>query len=55
MVLHVGAYFSAMTPPPHGARFLREIVMRLEMPDPQGRYRIPFMLAPNSYAVWYSG
>ena len=55
MVLDVGAYFSAMTPPAHGPRFLREVVMRLEMPDPDGRYHIPFMLAPNSYSVWYSG
>ena len=55
MVLDVGAYFSAMTPPPHGPRFLREVVMRLEMPDPDRRYHIPFMLAPNSYSVWYSG
>ena len=55
MVLDVGAWFSAMTPPPHGPRFLREVVMRLEMPDPDRRYHIPFMLAPNSYSVWYSG
>ena len=55
MVLGAGAYFSAMTPPPHGPRFMREVVVRLEMPDPEGRYHIPFMLAPNSYSVWYSG
>ena len=55
MVLDAGAYFSAMTPPPHGPRFMREAVVRLEMPDPEGRYHIPFMLAPNSHSVWYSG
>ena len=55
MVLDVGAWFSAMTPPAHGPRFLRDVVMRLEMPDPDRRYHIPFMLAPNSYSVWYSG
>ena len=55
MVLDVGAYFSAMTPPPHGPRFMREAVVRLEMPDPEGRYPIPFMLAPNSHSAWYSG
>ncbi len=55
MVLDAGAYFSAVTPPPHGPRFMREVVVRLEMPDPEGRYHIPFMLAPNSYSVWYSG
>lgn len=55
MVLDVGACFSAMTPPPHGPRFMREVVVRLEMPDPDGRYHIPFMLAPNAYSVWYSG
>ncbi len=55
MVLDVGAYFSAMTPPPRGPRFIREVVMRLEMPDPDGRYHIPFVLAPNAYSVWYSG
>ena len=55
MVLDAGAYFSAMTPPPHGPRFMREVVVRLEMPDPEGRYHIPFMLAPNAYSVWYSG
>lgn len=55
MVLDAGAYFSAMTPPQHGPRFMREVVVRLEMPDPEGRYHIPFMLAPNAYSVWYSG
>ena len=55
MVLDTGAYFSAMTPPPHGPRFMREIVMRFDMPDPDGRYHIPFVLAPNAYSVWYSG
>ena len=34
--------------------FLKEIVIRFAMPDPDKRYHIPVILAPNTYSVWLS-
>ena len=54
MVLQTGEYFKAMGLPSAGMTIMREVVVRLEMPDPEARYHIPLMLAPNSYSVWWS-
>jgi len=54
MVLQTGAYFAARGQPPGGMQILDEVVIRFRMPDPQARYHIPLMLAPNSYSVWWS-
>ena len=54
LVLQSGAYFQAQSPERDAIQILKEIVIRFEMPDPDGRYHIPLMLAPNSYSVWWS-
>ena len=52
LVLQAGDYFRSSGLGDANGRSLKEIVMRFQMPDPDGRYHIPFMLAPNSYSVW---
>lgn len=54
IILQTGSYFDARSLPVSGKKFLREVVVRFEMPDPAARYHLPFMLAPYSYSVWFS-
>ena len=54
LVLHTGAYFATRSIPVAGMQILHEVVIRFAMPDPEARYHIPLMLAPNSYSVWWS-
>ena len=54
IVLQTGAYFDARSLPVTGEKYLREVVVRFEMPNPEARYHLPFMLAPHSYSVWFS-
>ena len=54
MVLHTGAYFAGRGVPVAGLQIHDEVVIRFAMPDPQARYHMPLMLAPNSYSVWFS-
>ena len=52
MVFQTGDYFARQQ---HlGHRIIQEVVIRLQMPNPNGKYHIPLMLAPNSYSVWWS-
>ena len=61
MVLQTGEYFQQMQMqmqmqlPESEVRIQKEIVIRFEMPDADGKYHMPMMLAPNSYSVWFSG
>ena len=54
MVFQTGDYFAQMNLPSSGLTILRDVVIRFEMPDPDARYHLPLMLAPNSYSVWWS-
>jgi 5-hydroxyisourate hydrolase len=54
LVFQTGDYFAAQPIPVTGMQIIREVVIRLAMPDPDARYHIPLMLAPNSYSVWWS-
>lgn len=54
MVLQTGEYFAKQALPQSGMKILKEVVVRFEMPEADGAYHIPFMLAPNSYSVWLS-
>lgn len=54
MIFQTGTYFEQMNLPSSGLKTVRDIVIRFEMPDPEARYHIPIMLAPNSYSVWWS-
>ncbi len=55
LVFGADAYFEQMPLPPAGLKPVRQVVIRLEMPDPDARYHIPVILAPNGYSVWWSG
>ena len=54
LVFQTGDYFSARSPQRSAVQILQDVVIRFTMPDPEGRYHIPLMLAPNSYSVWWS-
>ena len=54
MVIASGAYFSGREIPVTGTQILHEIVIRFSMPDPDARYHIPGIMAPNSYSCWWS-
>ena len=55
MVLETGVYFEARGQAGEGGQICKTAVVRFSMPDPDRRYHIPMMLAPNSYSVWWSG
>ncbi|MEP1206343.1 MAG: hydroxyisourate hydrolase [Rhizobiaceae bacterium] len=52
LVLQVADYFEPQGLTDAEGRNLKEVVMRFQMPDPDGRYHMPFILAPNAYSVW---
>lgn len=54
LVLDTGPYFAALDAARARPRIMTEIVARFVMPDPEGVYHIPMMLAPNSCAIWWS-
>lgn len=54
LVLQTGDYFKARGINEAESRICKEAVIRFSMPDPDRRYHIPMMLAPNSYSVWWS-
>lgn len=54
IVLQTGEYFAKQPLPQSGKQILKEVAVRFEMPEADGAYHIPFMLAPNSYSVWLS-
>lgn len=55
LVLQTGAYFEARGTQATPMQICQETVIRFQMPDPEARYHIPMMLAPNSHSVWWSG
>ena len=55
LLFHSGPYFAAQAIPKAGMQIIQEVVIRFAMPDPDARYHMPLMLAPNSYSVWWSG
>ncbi len=55
LVLQTGDYFDARGAKATEMQICRETVIRFQMPDPDARYHIPMMLAPNSHSVWWSG
>ena len=54
LVLDTADYFKARGIEESGSQICRQVVVRFSMPDPDRRYHIPMMLAPNSYSVWWS-
>jgi len=54
LVFQSGRYFAAQGLPEPAMQILNDVVIRFSMPDQNGSYHIPLMLAPNSYSVWWS-
>lgn len=54
LVFRTGDYFAAQPMPAAPMQIVREVVIRFSMPDPDGAYHIPLILAPNGYSVWWS-
>ena len=54
LVFQTADYFSARSQQSEQMQILRDVVIRIEMPNPDGLYHFPLMLAPNSYSVWWS-
>ena len=54
LVFQTGAYFARQGLPILGMRIMNTVVLRFNMPDPEGAYHMPLMIAPNSYSAWWS-
>ncbi len=54
LVFETGPYWDARTAQSHGIRIMDEIVIRFSMPDAEGRYHMPLILAPHGYSTWSS-
>jgi 5-hydroxyisourate hydrolase len=54
LVFKIGKYFAAQSLPHPTTQTVREVVIRLSMPDANAIYHIPLMIAPNSCSVWWS-
>ena len=54
LVVQVADYFAGNGSEPTSDSVLREAVFRFAIPQPEGAYHIPMMLAPSSYSVWFA-
>lgn len=55
LVFTTGTYWASRAVADETRQFLKDIVVRFAMPDPDKRYHIPVILSPNTYSVWLSG
>ncbi|KIC20365.1 5-hydroxyisourate hydrolase [Leisingera sp. ANG-Vp] len=54
LVFETGPYWVAKNGAPLAGRHIRQIVLRFEMPKPEGLYHMPVILGPNTYSTWAS-
>lgn len=54
LMIDSATYFAARGQEPETARLVSQLIVRFHMTDPDGKYHIPLMIAPNSYSVWWS-
>jgi 5-hydroxyisourate hydrolase len=54
LVFETGPYWTARKDGPAAGRYIRQIVLRFEMPDSGGLYHMPVILGPNTYSTWSS-
>ena len=55
LVFATGIYWRKFPVAKDQSKIIAEIVLRFQMPDPDGKYHMPVILSPNSYSVWASG
>lgn len=55
LVFYSANYYHALNLPDDGYQILEKVVVRIALPDPDGKYHLPVMLSPHSYSIWWSG
>jgi len=55
LVFHLASYYGAFNLPDDGYQILEKVVVRISLPEPDGKYHLPIMLSPHSYSIWWSG
>lgn len=54
LVFQTGRYFAAQTVDAVPGQEQQEVALRFAMPDPQGTYHLPLIMAPNGCSAWWS-
>ena len=54
LVFHSAAYFKSQPATPEARQIMDVVVVRIVIPDPQGKVHIPVVLSPHSYTIWWS-
>ena len=54
LVFHSAAYFDAQPATPKARQIMDVVVVRIAIPEPQGKVHIPVVLSPHSYTIWWS-
>jgi 5-hydroxyisourate hydrolase len=54
LVFQTGRYFAAQSAAAVPGQERQEVVLRFAMPDPDGAYHMPLIMAPNSCSAWWS-
>ena len=54
LVFHSAAYFDSQPAMPKVRQIMDVVVVRIVIPDPQGKVHIPVVLSPHSYTIWWS-
>jgi 5-hydroxyisourate hydrolase len=54
LAFDLAAYFAGRPVPSPGQRIVGEVAMRFAMPDRDGRYHLPVIIAPNGISAWWS-
>ena len=54
LIFGVGQHFATHANAGLGERIVEDVIVRLRLPDPDGKYHIPIILAPNGASLWWS-
>ncbi len=54
LVFHSAAYFDAQPATPKARQIMDVVVVRIAIPEPDGKVHIPVVLSPHSYTIWWS-
>jgi 5-hydroxyisourate hydrolase len=54
LVFQTGRYFAAQSAETVPGQAQQEVVLRFAMPDPDGSYHMPLIMAPNGCSSWWS-
>jgi 5-hydroxyisourate hydrolase len=54
LLFQTGRYYAAQSVTEIPGQAQREVVLRFAMPDPDGAYHMPLIMAPNGCSSWWS-